>query len=118
MLSEMTTEARRRGRPRSERSRRAILHAASDLLLERGLSEISMDAVADRAEASKATIYRWWPSKELLVLDALLSEWGAGAPDAVDTGSLGDRCNVASIGGVSGCPRDAGALTGRKGKPA
>jgi AcrR family transcriptional regulator len=88
MLSEMTTEAPRRGRPRSERSRRAILHAASDLLLERGLSEISMDAVADRAEASKATIYRWWPSKELLVLDALLSEWASGTADAVDTGSL------------------------------
>jgi AcrR family transcriptional regulator len=83
-----TTDAPRRGRPRSERSRKAILRAASDLLLERGLSEISMDAVADRAGASKATIYRWWPSKELLVLDALLSEWSTGAPDAIDTGSL------------------------------
>jgi AcrR family transcriptional regulator len=87
MPSEMTTEAPRRGRPRSERARRAILRAASDLLLERGLNEISMDAVADRAGASKATIYRWWPSKELLVLDALLSEWATPA-DAVDTGSL------------------------------
>jgi AcrR family transcriptional regulator len=83
-----TRQVPRRGRPRSERSRRAILRAASDLLLERGLSEISMDAVADRAEASKATIYRWWPSKELLVLDALLSEWDTASPDAVDTGSL------------------------------
>jgi AcrR family transcriptional regulator len=87
-LSEMTTDAPRRGRPRSERSQRAILRAASDLLLEHGLSEISMDAVADRAGASKATIYRWWPSKELLVLDALLSEWASGTADAVDTGSL------------------------------
>jgi AcrR family transcriptional regulator len=84
----MTTEAPRRGRPRSERSRRAILQAAGELMLERGLSEISMDAVADRAGASKATIYRWWPSKELLVLDALLSEWAAGTPEAIDTGSL------------------------------
>jgi AcrR family transcriptional regulator len=81
-------ETLRRGRPRSERSRRAILGAASDLLLERGLSEISMDAVADRAGASKATIYRWWPSKELLVLDALLSEWATAIPDEIDTGSL------------------------------
>jgi AcrR family transcriptional regulator len=88
MPTNTTTEAPRRGRPRSERSRRAILHAASELLLERGLSEISMDAVADRAKASKATIYRWWPSKELLVLDALLSEWATGTPDALDTGSL------------------------------
>jgi AcrR family transcriptional regulator len=88
MASEMTAEGPRRGRPRSERSRRAILCAASDLLLERGLNEISMDAVADRAGASKATIYRWWASKELLVLDALLSEWANGTPEAVDTGSL------------------------------
>ena len=47
-----------------------------------------MDALAERAQASKATIYRWWPSKELLVLDALCSEWEAGIPDAIDTGSL------------------------------
>jgi AcrR family transcriptional regulator len=84
----MPTEPPRRGRPRSERSRRAILRAAGDLLLERGLGEISMDAVAERAGASKATIYRWWPSKERLVLDALLSEWATGTPDAIDTGSL------------------------------
>jgi AcrR family transcriptional regulator len=87
-VSAITAEAPRRGRPRSERSQRAILRAASDLLLERGLSEISMDAVAERAGASKATIYRWWPSKELLVLDALLSGWASGTRDAVDTGSL------------------------------
>jgi AcrR family transcriptional regulator len=76
------------GRPRSERSRRAILRAASDLALERDLSEISMAAIAERAGASKSTIYRWWPSKELLVLDALLSQWDTATPDATDTGSL------------------------------
>src|ERR1700730_11023552 len=42
MPTKTSTEAPRRGRPRSERSRRAILRAASELLLERGLSEISM----------------------------------------------------------------------------
>jgi AcrR family transcriptional regulator len=47
-----------------------------------------MDAVAERAGASKATIYRWWPSKELLALDALFSEWQVGQPDKHDTGSL------------------------------
>jgi AcrR family transcriptional regulator len=78
----------RRGRPRSEASRNAILRAASELLLERGLSSISMDAVAERAGASKATIYRWWPSKELLALDALFSEWAPARMDSHDTGSL------------------------------
>jgi AcrR family transcriptional regulator len=78
----------RRGRPRSESSRKAILGAASELLLEHGLNSVSMDAVAERAGASKATIYRWWPSKELLALDALFSEWEPQLPTLHDTGSL------------------------------
>jgi len=81
-------DLRRRGRPRSEKARAAILAAASELLLERGPSSMSMDAVADRAGASKATIYRWWPSKELLALDALFREWEAGMHERYDTGSL------------------------------
>jgi AcrR family transcriptional regulator len=80
--------APRRGRPRSEASRKAILRAASELLLEHGLNQISMDAVAERAGASKATIYRWWPSKELLALDALFSEWTPQPANSHDTGSL------------------------------
>lgn len=78
----------RRGRPRSESSRNAILKAAAELLMKHGLNSISMDAVAERAGASKATIYRWWPSKELLALDALFSEWAPGPADRYDTGSL------------------------------
>jgi AcrR family transcriptional regulator len=81
-------EPRRPGRPRSEKSQRAILAAAGELLLERPLSEISMDAVAERAGASKATIYRWWPSKELLALDAIFSDWGSPLPADIDTGTL------------------------------
>lgn len=81
-------EAPRRGRPRSETARTAILRAASELLLERGPSAVSMDAVAERAGVSKATIYRWWPSKELLALDALFSDWELEHSDASETGSL------------------------------
>ena len=81
-------DAPRRGRPRSESSRQAILAAASELLLDRGLNAVSMDAVAERAGASKATIYRWWPSKEVLALDALFSEWKPDLPDMPETGSL------------------------------
>jgi AcrR family transcriptional regulator len=49
-----------------------------------------MDAVAARAGVSKATIYRWWPTKESLALDALYTEWTAAAPVPRDTGSLQD----------------------------
>ena len=78
----------RRGRPRSESSRQAILAAAGELLLERGPNSISMDEVAERAGASKATIYRWWPSKELLALDALYNQSEPSQHEPPDTGSF------------------------------
>ncbi len=77
-----------RGRPRSQKAHQAILDAAAQLLLDRGLSAVSMDAVADRAGVSKATIYRWWPTKETLALDALYTEWAAATPLPRDTGTL------------------------------
>jgi AcrR family transcriptional regulator len=84
---QVSTETPRRGRPRSERARHAILNAAADLLLLRGLDAVSMDAVAESAGVSKATIYRWWPSKQMLALDALL-DWATAAAPPRDTGSL------------------------------
>ena len=63
--------ARRPGRPRSERADRAILDAALDLFGEHGVDGVSMETVAARAGVGKATIYRRWPGKEELLLDAL-----------------------------------------------
>jgi AcrR family transcriptional regulator len=77
-----------RGRPRSEKARQAVLAATAELLLARGLGAVSMDAVAERAGVSKATIYRWWPTKETLALDALYTEWATATPAPRDTGSL------------------------------
>jgi AcrR family transcriptional regulator len=88
MSSDITAQVPQRGRPRSERARKAILEAAGELLLARGLSAVSMDAVAERAGVSKATISRWWPTKETLALDALYTEWAAAVPYPRDTGSL------------------------------
>jgi AcrR family transcriptional regulator len=87
------TQAReqpRRGRPRSERARNAIIGAATELLLTRGLDAVSMDEIAEHAGVSKATIYRWWPTKETLALDALYHEWATDAHRAHprDTGTL------------------------------
>ena len=78
----------RRGRPRSEQARLAILDTTSELLLEQGLAGASMDAVAERAGVSKATIYRWWPSKEALALEAVYRAWSDREPRLTDTGSL------------------------------
>jgi AcrR family transcriptional regulator len=88
VTGEGPAEAAPRGRPRSEKARTAILEAAADLLLARGLSAVSMDAVAEQAGVSKATIYRWWPTKETLALDALFTEWADARPHPRDTGAL------------------------------
>jgi AcrR family transcriptional regulator len=63
---------RPRGRPRSEQAERAILRATLELLAEgQTIAGLSMEAVAARAAVGKATIYRRWPSKESLIIDAL-----------------------------------------------
>ena len=76
----------RRGRPRSESRKQAILEAAYELLCHHGLAGTSMDAVAERAGVSKATIYRWWSSKELLALETLYESWDAERDAASATG--------------------------------
>ena len=88
MSEDLGGQQKRRGRPRSEKAQTAILEAATALLLEHGLETVSMDEVAERAGVSKATIYRWWPSKETLALDALYHEWDTARPVLPDTGSL------------------------------
>jgi AcrR family transcriptional regulator len=79
---------RGRGRPRSDQARLAILDTTLELLLEHGLAGASMDAVAERAGVSKATIYRWWPTKETLALEALYHSWADVEPQQPDTGSI------------------------------
>jgi AcrR family transcriptional regulator len=64
---------RKPGRPRSERAERAILEAALELFTESGVAGVCMEAVAARAGVGKATIYRRWPGREDLLLDALSS---------------------------------------------
>ena len=76
---------------RSERSRRAILTAALDLVEEAGYAKLSVEGIAARAGVGKQTIYRWWPSKGAVLLDALLalSEDQAGEVEPLpDTGDL------------------------------
>jgi AcrR family transcriptional regulator len=65
---------RRRGRPRSTRAHAAILAAAGELMLEGGMTAASMEAIAHRAGVSKATIYRWWPSRGAVALEGFLEQ--------------------------------------------
>ena len=62
-----------RGRRRSERSHRAIVTATRELLVERGYPDVTIEGIAARAGVGKQTIYRWWPSRAALVLEAYLS---------------------------------------------
>ena len=79
----------RPGRPRSEESRAAVLRATSELLHEVGLRATTTEEIASRSGASKATIYKWWPNKYAVAIDAFLSELMAESADP-DTGSARD----------------------------
>ena len=93
------TDARpgKRGAPRRE----AICDAVFTILAEVGYDRMTMDLVADRAHASKATIYRSWTDKPEMVVEAILQRFD-GVPEIPDTGSLrgdllamlGDACTV------------------------
>ncbi|MFJ7491640.1 TetR/AcrR family transcriptional regulator [Streptomyces sp. NPDC097727] len=81
---------------RSERSRRAIYDAALGLVGEVGYPRTTVEAIAARAGVGKQTIYRWWPSKAAVLLEAFVAlgdraAEGNGAGDAQglpDTGDL------------------------------
>ncbi len=60
------------GRPRSEAAHQAILDAAYAILVESGLKNFSIEAVASRAGVARTTIYRWWPDKTLLMNESFL----------------------------------------------
>jgi AcrR family transcriptional regulator len=56
-------------------TREQALDAAGELLTTRGLAGLTVDAVAERAGTTTQKIQRWWPSEEVLALDALRYEW-------------------------------------------
>jgi AcrR family transcriptional regulator len=62
------------GRPRSEHARAAILRSTLQTLQQKGFSDFTIEEVADRANAGKATVYRWWPNKAALIADAFASD--------------------------------------------
>ncbi|MFI2081293.1 TetR/AcrR family transcriptional regulator [Streptomyces rubiginosohelvolus] len=67
---------------RSDRSRRAILDAALALVTEVGYRRTTIEGIAARAGVGKQTIYRWWPSKAAVLMDAFLDLAGRSAEGA------------------------------------
>lgn len=76
-----------RGRPRDEVVRARILESALELVEDLGFVNTTTDAIAERAGASKATIYRWWPNKAAVLMEALREVVAQELP-LPDTGSL------------------------------
>jgi AcrR family transcriptional regulator len=60
------------GRPRSERLDQAILKAAVDLVMTSGFRALSMDAIAAKAGVGRMSIYRRWPNKAAIIMDAFV----------------------------------------------
>ncbi|MHA5053907.1 TetR/AcrR family transcriptional regulator [Streptomyces sp. SD15] len=103
----MTESAARRGRPRDANRDRALLDATLAVLGESGYGGLTTAAVAARAGVSTATLYRRWPSKEFLVVDAAAA-YSQELTAPADTGTLeGDlrallRDKAASMTGKEG----------------
>jgi AcrR family transcriptional regulator len=73
---------------RSEEARQAVLEAVDDLLVERGFAGVTIEGIAARAGVAKQTIYRWWPSKVDILLEAFTDDMAEHlAPP--DLGELG-----------------------------
>jgi AcrR family transcriptional regulator len=72
---------------RSDRARVAVLHAADDLLVERGYAGVTIEGIAARAGVAKQTIYRWWPSKFEILMDTFIED-AASALEPPDTGTV------------------------------
>jgi AcrR family transcriptional regulator len=92
---------RTRGRPRDQVARQRILQAALELMEETTFAQVTAEAIAERAGAGKATVYRWWPNKAAVVIEAFREAVTPELPFP-DTASLRDdlRTQARNFAGV------------------
>jgi AcrR family transcriptional regulator len=109
---DLTMTTTTRTRPRVEGEREAEIHrAVLAELIESGYDKLTFDAVAGAVRASKATLYRRWPTKSEMVIDALVATRCSEAAEVPDTGTLrGDLLELACVPG--GLSEDLSALIG------
>ena len=99
------------GRPRSAQANRAIIDAIVDLLVNQGYREVTIEAVAARAGVAKTTIYRRWPSKAEMVVEAI----SACKKDCLEVESCAGEtvaCSLVGMLSMLSCSRIARVLTG------
>ena len=107
-LYDEACDAKHAGRPRCPVAHRNILQAARDLVAEVGFAGLTIEGVAARAGVGKTTIYRRWPNKSSLVLDAFFEDISPPAGFA-DTGNVREvirrqmRKLVRELNGPTGC---------------
>jgi len=107
-----TTPAHRApGRPRSAQADQAIIDAIVDLLVDRGYREVTIEAVAARAGVAKTTIYRRWPSKAEMVVEAISACKGDCLEVEPWTGKT-VACTLVGMLSRLSCSRVARILTG------
>ncbi len=87
MIEDTSPVKRKAGRPRSDDTRKAILSAAMEIVEDVGFAKLTIEGVASRAKAGKATIYRWWPNKAAMIMEGYLDLVQAEVPFP-DTGSV------------------------------
>lgn len=83
----MSAERRGAGRPRCTQSHQAILDAAVALLEQGSWRTLTIEGIAAQAEVSKQTVYKWWPTKSALVMEAYAGAFGEYTPSP-DTGDF------------------------------
>ena len=98
---------RRKGRPRDASADERILAAAAELILQHGYDNMTVDEVAARAKAGKATVYRRWAGKEDLAFAALAQLYSTEFP-IPDTGTLVGDLRAAYKQGLEFAQSDQG----------
>jgi AcrR family transcriptional regulator len=99
------------GSRRNDAAERAILDAAAELLLAGDVAPISAAAIAQQAGVGKQTIYRWWPSKSAMLLDAMIHRAHQVAP-ATDSGDLHTDLRLLLRSTFAAAPQNRSLLLG------
>lgn len=106
-----TKERRGPGRPRSVECQTAVLRATAELLDEGRYVEVTMEAIAKRAGVAKQTLYKWWPSRARIVMEAYREKVG-GTIRIADTGDFDQDLERLMIETATGLRRSSDGLRG------